>query len=254
VSVPGAGYKLKFVPIPGDKARGVEPFWMCTTELPWDAYDAFAYKLDEPEENRAAIDAKTHPSKPYLPPDRGFGHAGYATISVTHKSAEAFCTWLSGKTGMTFRLATEDEWEVATLAGRPATPPAPAPPAAPGGAAQTPAPTGPFGFEGGVEKLGEYAWFKDNAAGTPHPIATKKPNAFGVYDLHGNVAEWVNGRDGKPVVKGGSYVEPAENLVTTWRSLQQPSWNSSDPQVPKSRWWLSDGPFIGFRVVRVTQK
>lgn len=236
VSVPVSGYKLNFAPIPprpplpGDAAKGIEPFWMCTTELPWDAFDVYVFKLDEPEENRGGVDAKTHPSKPYLPPDRGFGHANFAAISLTFKSAEGFCAWLSGKTGMTFRLATEDEWEHAARAGRP--------------------PTETYGFEGGAAMLGDFAWFKENANGQPHEIATRKPSAWGLYDMHGNVAEWVKGRDGKPVVKGGSYNDPAENLAASWRSPPQPAWNMSDPQVPKSRWWLSDAPFIGFRVVR----
>jgi hypothetical protein len=56
VAVPGSGYKLTFVPIAGDAANGIEPFWMCTTELPWDAFDVYVFKLDEPEENRYESD------------------------------------------------------------------------------------------------------------------------------------------------------------------------------------------------------
>lgn len=232
VTVPASGYKLDFVKIPGDKDKKIEPFWMCTTETVWDAFDVYVFKLDEPEENRGGTtgaDAKTHPSKPYLPPDRGFGHAKFATISVTYKSAEGFCAWLSGKTGLKFRLATEDEWEHACRAGAPS--------------------SEAYGFEGGAGKLRDYAWFKDNAEGVPHEVATKQPNAWGLYDMHGNVSEWVKGRDGKPAVKGGSYLDVADNLTIAWRSPQLPAWNSSDPQVPKSRWWLSDAPFVGFRVV-----
>ncbi len=235
VTVPTSGYKLNFAPIPGDPAKGIDPLWMCTTEIVWDAFDVYVFKLDVPEDQRGGSgggDAKTHPSKPYLPPDRGFGHAGFATISVTYRAAEGFCAWLSDKAKMHFRLATEDEWEHAAAAGQPATP---------GGAT--------YGIEGGLDKLPDYAWFKDNAGAQPHAVAQKQPNAWGLFDMHGNVSEWVKGRDGKPAVKGGSYLDPAENLATAWRSPQQSAWNMSDPQVPKSRWWLSDAPFVGFRIV-----
>jgi sulfatase modifying factor 1 len=232
VTVPASGYKLNFVPIPGDAGKGIDPFWMCTTETPWDAFDVYVFKLDEPEEDRGGstgADAKTHPSKPYVPPDRGFGHANFAAISMTSKSAEGFCAWLSAKTGKAIRLATEDEWEHAALAGQSA--------------------GDEHAAQGGPDKLADSAWFKENSNAAPHAVATRKPNALGVYDLYGNVSEWVKGRDGKAVVKGGSYQDAAEGLKVSWRSPQQPAWNSSDPQVPKSRWWLPDAPFVGFRLV-----
>ncbi len=69
----------------------------------------------------------------------------------------------------------------------------------------------------------------------------------------GNVQEWCIGADGKPVTKGGSYRDPAERLTTTHRAPLSSAWNASDPQMPKSKWWLSDGPFVGFRVVCETE-
>jgi formylglycine-generating enzyme required for sulfatase activity len=165
------------------------------------------------------VDAVTRPSKPYLPPDRGFGHEGYAAICLSHASATEFCRWLSARSGKKFRLATEDEWELAC------------------------------GSAPAKEAIGELAWGAGNAEAKPHHVATKSPNALGVYDMLGNVAEWVDGRDGKPVTKGGSYKTPLEELSPALRQKQDRSWNSSDPQVPKSKWWLADGPFVGFRIV-----
>jgi hypothetical protein len=66
----------------------------------------------------------------------------------------------------------------------------------------------------------------------------------------GNVAEWVRGADGRPVVKGGSYRDEAKEVHCGARQQQTPEWNANDPQFPKSRWWLLDAEFIGFRLVR----
>ena len=64
----------------------------------------------------------------------------------------------------------------------------------------------------------------------------------------GNAAEYISG-EGKPVAAGGSYDDKAEDVTSTARKTQNPDWNSTDPQNPKSKWWLSDGPFVSFRVV-----
>ena len=63
------------------------------------------------------FDAISRPSKPYLPPDRGFGHDGYAAISLSHKNATEFCVWLSARTGRKYRLPTVVEWAHAAMAG-----------------------------------------------------------------------------------------------------------------------------------------
>lgn len=223
-AIPSAAYQIEMVPIAGDEARGIRPFWISRTEVTWDAFDVFIYRLDEGGEQgageagtTAGADAATRPSKPYLPPDRGFGHEGFAAITISHANATAFCRWLSEKSGRRYRLATEDEWEHACGA-------APA-------------------------ELSSVAWYAANAEGKPHRVASKPANAHGLHDMLGNVAEWVNGRDGKPVVKGGSYRDPAEQVTPTARQESSRAWNASDPQVPRSTWWLADAPFIGFRIV-----
>ncbi|QYK47482.1 MAG: SUMF1/EgtB/PvdO family nonheme iron enzyme [Phycisphaeraceae bacterium] len=217
--IPGAALSITLIPIPGDETKGIKPFYISATELTWPAFDPFVYRLDEPNDTSGS-DATTRPSKPYLPPDRGFGHDGYAAISMSFHSAQMYCKWLSAKSGKTYRLPTEAEWELAC------------------------------GSEPASATLTEAAWFADNADGKPHPVASKAANAFGLHDMLGNVQEWCLGADGKPVTKGGSYRDPAELLTPTHRAPQTSAWNSSDPQIPKSKWWLSDGPFVGFRIVR----
>lgn len=216
--IPVAAMGIEMVPIAGDEARGIAPFWISKTELTWPAFDVFVYRLDETGEPTGS-DVTTRPSKPYLPPDRGFGHDGYAAISMSFQSAQMYCKWLSEKTGKRYRLPTEAEWELAC--------------------GEAPADA----------ELDEYAWYAENADGKPQRVGTKKPNAHGLHDMLGNVQEWCVDADGKPVTKGGSYRDEADGLSREGRQTQTFAWNSSDPQIPKSKWWLSDGPFVGFRVV-----
>ncbi len=222
--IPEAAYRFEMVAVPGDEASGAAPFWISKCEITWETFDAFVYPPSGGADAAAVgADAITRPSKPYLPPDRGFGHEGYAAICLSHKNAEAFCEWLSAVSGRTYRLPTEAEWERACMAG------------------------GEDVIDAAA--LHELAWFQANAGGTPHPVGTKQPNAWGLHDMRGNVAEWVNGRDGSPVVKGGSYRDDAAMLAATARQAPTSAWNATDPQIPKSQWWLSDAPFVGFRVV-----
>jgi formylglycine-generating enzyme required for sulfatase activity len=79
-------------------------------------------------------------------------------------------------------------------------------------------------------------------------VGARKPDALGLFDLFGNAAEWVTTSDGTRVTRGGSFRDAVVGPAS--RAVQDDSWNERDPQLPKSRWWLSDGPFAGFRVVR----
>jgi formylglycine-generating enzyme required for sulfatase activity len=238
-----AAYSFQMMPIPGDEAKGIKPFYMASTELTWEAFDVFAYALDaggsredgapaseiESDENPpAGFDVVTRPSKPYLPPDRGFGHEGYAAICISGKGAAEFCKWISVKTGRHYRLPTVEEWSHACHAGT----------------------STAYSFGDDASKLGDYAWFEGNSQSQPHKVASKKPNPWGLFDMHGNVLEWCTRGEGKkPVGMGGCWRDPATKLVSGALQEQDSTWNSSDPQIPKSKWWLSDGSFIGFRLV-----
>ncbi|MCA9285315.1 MAG: SUMF1/EgtB/PvdO family nonheme iron enzyme [Phycisphaerales bacterium] len=238
IPIPGTTVTFRMVKVPSGHAPPPKPdaapeefgtFWMGETEVPWDVYDVFIYRLDEadPDPSGTGADATTRPSKPYVPPDRGFGHTGFPAMGMTHMAAERFCDWLSEKTGRRFRLPTEAEWEYACRAGS----------------------SGPYCFGDDAGELDEYAWFASNAERSTHATGGKQRNRFGLADVHGNVAEWVNGRDGKPIAKGGSYKDGPDGLAVTARLKQRSSWNASDPQIPKSKWWLADCSFVGFRLV-----
>jgi formylglycine-generating enzyme required for sulfatase activity len=202
------------VPIPG--SGNIKPFYIAKTELTWEAFDPFVFRLDEDLAPLNA-DAVTRPSKPYLPPDRGFGHEGYAAISMSFANAQEYCKWLSARSGKKYRLPTVEEWRLACSGGGAGSPAKPA------------------------------AWLAGNSGGVPHQVATTTPNVFGLFDMQGNVMEWCVGADGKGVACGGCYRDQAATCTTV--HANDPAWDASDPQIPKSRWWLADGPFVGFRVV-----
>ena len=196
--------------------------WVMKNEVTWDLYDIFLLRLDMVEAEREKdVDIITRPSQPYWLPDEGFGHAGHPALAINYNGAEKFAIWLSGKTGLKFRVPGEDEWEHFCRAG------------------QSNAPT----------NLDDVAWHDDNSDGMTGAVGSKKANGFSLHDTVGNVSEWVYGRDGKMVIKGGSFWDYPEDVRCDFREVYTSDWNASDPQFPKSAWWMADAPFAGFRLV-----
>jgi formylglycine-generating enzyme required for sulfatase activity len=283
-SIPGTDLKFNLVAIPGgtfkmgspasEAKRGedegpvhevkVAPFWMGTHEVTWDEYEQFALSLDYKRKQREKIDlsaqpapeksadAVTRPTPPYADETFGFGRKGQPAICMTHHAAMEYCRWLSAKTGKTYRLPTEAEWEWACRAGT----------------------TTAYSFGDDPAQLAEYAWFVENGE-KPHPVGKKKPNPWGLYDMHGNVAEWCfdhyaansyetiakAGVADRPVVmpdrkeypyvaRGGSWDDDPEMLRSSARKASNPEWSVQDPQRPQSIWWHTDATFVGLRVVR----
>ncbi len=193
-------------------------FWIQAKEVTWDLYDTFVYQLDEvgmPDQ----ADGMTRPSKPYVTFDRGWGHAGYPALSMSAKNAESFCAWLSAKTGRQYQLPTQEQWTQACQLGHVDS-----------------------------NNIESHAWFKLNSKGQTHPVGTKLKSQLGTYDMWGNVAEWVTTPQG-PILVGGSYRNPKNQIGCHAMQSPVPGWNESDPQIPKSQWWLADAPFAGLRVV-----
>jgi formylglycine-generating enzyme required for sulfatase activity len=164
-----------------------------------------------------------------------------------------YCDWLSAKTGHYYRLPTEAEWEYACRAGT----------------------TGAYSFGDNPSKIDDYAWYYGNSEEIYHKVAKKKPNPWGLYDMHGNVAEWVldrydpkfyeqaprdkaaifplclpKGAEYPRVVRGGSWSDDPEALRSAAREHSTPDWKIQDPQLPQSIWYLTDADFVGFRVIR----
>ena len=223
-AVPGTAIELTMKPVPGPEG---DPLWVMETELSWNLFDIFIFRLDEKKGNsNPASDAVTRPTKPYIAVDRGFGHDGYPAISMSFKGAIQFAEWLSAKTGRTYRVPTVEQWSrICDAASIP------------------------------QEELAEYAWYQANSKETTHPVGSRKADALGLHDLYGNVGEWciAGGTPEKPigVLMGGGYESPAGELNCTHTVAYDPMWNDSDPQFPKSMWWLADAAFVGLRLVCV---
>lgn len=224
------------------KKAQVSAFWMGKTEVTYDEYQLFFEESRDPEPRppKDGPDAVTRPSPPYIDFTLGMGKVGgFPANSMQQYGAIMYCKWLYKKTGFFYRLPTEIEWEYACKAG-----------------ADIPS-----------MDLADYAWFQGNSNEKYHQVGQKKPNAWGLHDMLGNVSEWVldhfesdpTVRKDNPVfidkyadavVRGGNYLDPANLVRSTARMAADPKWNRRDPQVPKSIWWNADAPFVGFRIMR----
>ncbi|HUQ95346.1 MAG TPA: formylglycine-generating enzyme family protein [Bryobacteraceae bacterium] len=271
-TIPGTVVSYEMVPIPAGEftmgtpanERGrrpdegplhkvkLEAFWMGKYEVSWDEYRLFMFTRQAGEKPGAdpTLDAISRPTAPYVEMSFGMGINGYPAISMTHHAANKYAQWLSARTGYFYRLPTEAEWEYACRAGT----------------------STAFSFGDDAAKLGEYATFAGNSGGKYEKVGTKKPNPWGLYDIHGNVMEWTLDqympdysqwkqritilpwtRATKPyphAVRGGSWNDEPANCRCGARVASDASWKVQDPQLPKSIWYHTDAQWLGFRLVR----
>jgi formylglycine-generating enzyme len=311
-TIPGTEVTFEMVPVPGgeflmgspageaERAEDegpqvrvkVEPFWIGKHEVKWDEYKSFMemydsfkllqrlagnrategdgaangadWKLIESHawsgdtEEKWGVDAVTS-ATPLYDPSFTYGtgeEPDQPAVTMTQYAAKQYTKWLSGITGQDYRLPSEAEWEYAARAGT----------------------TTSYSFGDNAEELDGYAWTTANANSQTHPVGEKKPNPWGLYDVHGNVAEWtldeyaadayaalgggvveaakVVRRPTKVyprVIRGGSWLDepPAARSAARHKSDDE-EWKLSDPNIPLSPWWYTEEPAtgVGMRIIR----
>lgn len=296
-TIPGSDVVFRMIPIPGgtfrmgsppdeegrDEHEGpafdvrVEPFWMARCEVTWREYRCYMaacnlFKAMEtagirPVTAENEAEAVTAPSTLY-DPTTTFTNGeedDLPAVTMTPFAARQYTKWLSGLTGRFYRLPAESEWEHACRAGT----------------------TTPWHTGADAAELEAAAWFADTSDETTHPVGTKAANAWGLHDMHGNVAEWVvdelvaggYGRQAalpQPVtmadaitwpqklyprvLRGGAYYDEAAQCRSASRrgsrdaggTRDDPDWKDIDPNLPKSPWWYTEEPAlgVGMRLVR----
>jgi len=254
----------------------ISPFWMGKWEVTWDEYEIFLketgvegrsedqYKYVN---NSNVIDAVSGPTPAYGNPDQGWGKGKRPAITMSHYAAQKYCEWLSDKTGKTYRLPTEAEWEYACRAGT----------------------MSAYFFKAEPEQLSENRFWNKifgmdttllnqnviyslNSQGKTQISTSVVANPFGLLNMVGNVrefcADWyqsdrysrysddITENPSGPesgthhAIRGGSFKTSAKYLRSAARDYtREERWLLTDPQMPKSLWWFSDCNDVGFRVV-----
>lgn len=288
VTIPGSDVTFDMVPIPGgtftmgspdsedDRQDNegpqfkveMEPYWMAKCEVRWAEYKQYmalygifkemeSRKIREVNEDNM-IDAITAPTELYDPSFTfEFGEEPeLPAVTMTYYAARQYTKWMSAVTGAFYRLPSEAEWEYACRAGTETA----------------------YSFGDDPDDLEDYAWYYDNSDEGPSPVGQKKPNPWGLHDMHGNVAEWCLDEvledgyakfGGKAVkaadalvwptqltsraIRGGSWEDDPENCRSAFRlPSEEDDWKMEDPNLPLSPWWFTSDPTrgVGFRMVR----
>lgn len=286
--IPGTEIPFEMIPVPGgefvmgspedeDDRRddegpqtkvAIKPFWIGKYEVTWKEYQRYM-AMEEIFKNLHRkkirmmletfnVDAVTAPSPLYKPThtyEAGEGPDEPAA-TMSQYAAKQYTKWLSRTSGEFYRLPFEAEWEYACRAGT----------------------TTAFYFGDDASDLEEHAWYSENSDEERHDVGQLKPNPWGLYDMYGNVAEWVldsYDEDGythiekadlvpvektyrEPedvyyrVARGGSFELEPEDCRSAARIYSEEEWKTEDPNYPQSPWWYTDfpGTGVGFRLVR----
>jgi formylglycine-generating enzyme required for sulfatase activity len=270
----------------------VEPFWIGRNEVTWAEYQSFmemynafkqlqalkmnrkqregegdadkAWELvekngwDGKTDDGPDVDAVTSPTPLYMADHTYMAgdQPDQPAVTMTQFAARQYTKWLSGITGQEYRLPSEAEWEYAARAGTKTA----------------------YSFGDDAADIEKYAWLMENSDYQTHTVGTKEPNPWGLYDMHGNVAEWtldeyaaeryeklgegpVDAWDAvnwpqqlyPRVIRGGSWLDEASMARSAARhKSEEEEWKLSDPNLPLSPWWYTEEAAmgVGMRLVR----
>lgn len=292
VTIPGSDVTFDMVPVPGGSFLlgsgdedpehredegpqikvNVHPMWVAKTETSWAEYNEYmklyaifkefearGQRVVKPENMTDAITAPTELYEPSYTYEYG-EEPEKPAVTMTQYAAQQYTKWISLLTGVQYRLPTEAEWEYACRAGT----------------------STAYSWGDDPEPIDDYAWYVDNSDEGPVAVGSKKANAFGLHDMHGNVAEWTVNQytqdgyawlEGKTdidaidavkwpeqsspcVVRGGSWeMEPEELRSAVRLGSDDEVWKEDDPNFPRSPWWFTSDPArgVGFRIFRSYQ-
>lgn len=289
VPIPDTNQQIELVPVPGgtfmmgsEETYGthevkVDPFWIGKYEITWNQYLHFftqdvedlrrdLYKLlydvdiddedidvedeflEKLRDEAIPADVLAIPSPSYGDLTAGMGTDNFPAVNVTQYAAMMFTKWLTVKTGEFFRLPTEAEWEYACRA-----------------ATEEPV------YD--RDEIDNYAWHRENTNRSYGQVGTLEPNALGIHDMLGNVAEWtldqyhedyIDRLEDEPAhniwfkpeelyprtARGSTWMDSPDAATCFARRGSSPDWKMNDPQLPKSLWWHTNAPFVGIRVVK----
>jgi formylglycine-generating enzyme len=288
--IPGTDVAFEMIPIPGGVATigstdnspehrvdespqikvTIEPMWVGKCEVTQAEFDQFL-RMDKlfrsfkkqgirkitAENASMVVSAPTQLYEPSFRAAVGYG-PDMPAIGMTQFAAKQYTKWLSGLTGLQYRLPTEAEWEYACRAGS----------------------STAYHFGDDAKELDQYAWFEKNSEEQLHRTASKTANPWGLHDMHGSAREWaIDGytatgyqalarhespihfidaiqwasRPDQRIARGGSWGDKPADLRSAARfSSNDIEMKAGDPEVPTSPWWYTHDPArtIGFRVVR----
>jgi hypothetical protein len=252
----GKPVAFEMVLILGDGKRNIKPFYIARTEVTWAMFEDWMYGFDLEDMNEWG----ELQSEGLRPSPLGHGHPQIElnmlnyeqlpAIGMSWRTAQAFCRWLSEKTGRDYRLPTDREWQylLAQSGGVPAD-------------VDQLLEQGTFASnaieehelyqgKGGVPPFDPFADEDDALFKYPTPVGLREPDELGLYDLLGNAAEWVQPMGDKAWVRGGHFMMGADEVTPGWRTVEdQQVWNASYPGRPISTSWYINHFYQGIRLV-----
>jgi formylglycine-generating enzyme required for sulfatase activity len=229
---------------PETRVTFTKDFWLGATEVSvaqWRHFiDTTGYVTEAEVGNAGIYFKKTEKKRPgFNWRNPGFDQTeNHPVVGISWNDAQQFCTWLTERegsagrlpAGYVFRLPTEAQWEYACRAGS----------------------------TDDLENAEEVAWYAPNSGGFPHPVGTKKPNPWGLYDMQGNVWEWVHdwyGRypggsvtdwEGPPSANDPSIIRPHHEM--RGGGVRDPGGHGIMSTNRWSTWGITQSNWVGFRV------
>jgi formylglycine-generating enzyme required for sulfatase activity len=224
---------------PQHRVRITRPFYLGTTEVTRGQFRRFVdeagYQTSAEKDDKSGyfLSDTTGQWVQYPKPtwqNPGFEQTDeHPVVNVSWHDAVAFADWMSRKEGRTYRLPTEAEWEYACRAGTATT----------------------YSFGDDIANFGENGWFGRNSGRRTNPVGEKRPNPFGLFDMHGNVYEWCSDGYAADYYKGSLVDDPPGPVGASDRVIRGGGWGYPRLARSASRDYLAPGGrsnILGFRL------